>query len=255
MTQDEVFDNIEDSKYNPPSSTAIVAMVGFIIVGVGVVISLILDFRLLYIYKRLTYGSSDLYESLMLIQYVKAFIIVISIIGAITAYIAFCVWLKRIYESIFKEDDYRNYPPIWSVVGWLIPVMNFFVPLVIVIRVWKGLWKRVEPDERLHSGIDLPIFWWIAHLVMAIMPIVLMIVGAYFIMAPAGSLQTSLTYNAPVNMLYFQMARKIFGALPAMIMGTILVSKLQGLHKKWDKKILHDMTKAANETESIDLLP
>ena len=73
--------------------------------------------------------------------------------------LAFLAWLYRLRVNLralgVRKPDFARY---WSVLGFLIPAVNFVLPYQVMAEVWRASdpsvldrfeWKRVEPPRIL----------------------------------------------------------------------------------------------------------
>ena len=121
------------------------------------------------------------------------------------------VWLysmRGLADAVWPEGQRRH--RAWLVLGWLVPIGNFFVPKMIV----NDLWAATEPNHR--RGNVLLWFWWISCL-----------------MGPAGSgmMFRSLPHATHVSQAMDQMSKAQQGdtfLLASALLSLAVVWKLGG---------------------------
>ncbi len=62
-------------------------------------------------------------------------------------HIAFMAWMSRSYNNLDKLGVKLRYHPSMAVGGWLIPLVNFFVPPAIAGEIWRKTRAVYTPKE------------------------------------------------------------------------------------------------------------
>ncbi|MFD3456367.1 DUF4328 domain-containing protein [Streptomyces sp. NPDC058691] len=82
-----------------------------------------------------------------------------AVVVSVVLFIAWLMSMRRIADEVWPEGQRRN--PAWLILGWLIPVVNLFVPKMFVNDLWAG-GLQARSRKRGHPLLTL---WWIAVLV------------------------------------------------------------------------------------------
>lgn len=77
--------------------------------------------------------------------------------GNVIAVVALAVWMWRVHTNAGVIGDGLRWSRMWTVLGWVVPVANFFVPRRIAVDVWNASASGERP-----TIINL---WWAAWLV------------------------------------------------------------------------------------------
>lgn len=83
----------------------------------------------------------------------------------------FVLWFFVAYKKLYEQrpEDLR-YTPKWTILGFSLPVVNLFMPYILVGKMWKQLatWpdnyvSSYDSENRLLPGyINM---WWLSHLI------------------------------------------------------------------------------------------
>ncbi|MFB5662545.1 DUF4328 domain-containing protein [Alteribacillus sp. HJP-4] len=84
----------------------------------------------------------------------------------LTAIAVFMMWIYRIHENgRALELDGTIYAPGWSVAFYFIPIVNFVLPLLSLLHLYKSCWKRWKEKNSIaakdSSKIWLLYAWWL----------------------------------------------------------------------------------------------
>ncbi len=94
----------------------------------------------------------------------------IVVIAYLLAGIFFMVWFYAVYKDMYKEFPAAlGYRPIWTVLGFSFPVVNVFLPYVLVVNTWRQLvviHAGCANDTVMANSAEPHYFkfWWLFHL-------------------------------------------------------------------------------------------
>jgi hypothetical protein len=133
---------------------------------------------------------------------VAPLLLAVSNLGFFAAMVLFVAWFYRARVSAEGHGWPQRRSPGWAIVGWFVPVVNFWFPFQIMADIWRaGL-----PEPARANRAVLPRIWWACLL-------------AFFcllLFAPAGSAHRVWYAGTPIYGT---------GAL-ALIMTAVLVRKV-----------------------------
>lgn len=98
--------------------------------------------------------------------------------------VAFMVWLHGAYANLAALGVQRRYPPMWPIVGFLVPGLNLLRPFEIVHEVWHG--SAPGLGARPPMAATLVPWWW-----------------ALFILATFGATVSALPIHRTVELQEF----------------------------------------------------
>ncbi|MYC30392.1 MAG: DUF4328 domain-containing protein [Chloroflexi bacterium] len=149
--------------YRAPRNLAIIVIVGFVLLGIVTVASIVSSYMELSLITQVQAGepiTTEEAESNDLRQAVVGYIFVGVTILAI---VAFLFWIYRISDNAdilkFPGEQAKRFSP-WGAVGWwFCPFLNLWRPYQVV----KELWLRSE--ARGPRSLLMPIWWflWIVN--------------------------------------------------------------------------------------------
>ncbi len=87
------------------------------------------------------------------------------VIAYLLAGVFFMIWFYATYKQLYVESpEMLRYPPIWTVLGFSLPIANLYLPYVLVVNLWCRL-MLVDPANsgECRSPRYLKI-WWLSHL-------------------------------------------------------------------------------------------
>lgn len=98
----------------------------------------------------LNYGRStkEIYAAFMIIKITLYFL----------TSVLFIIWFYRAYRNLGNIDIFLQYRNIWAVVGWFIPIMNLFVPRIIMGEIWEK--TQIESDNNYITPNTNINIWW-----------------------------------------------------------------------------------------------
>ena len=77
----------------------------------------------------------------------------------------FMIWFYTAYKRSYSESPKTmRYPPVWTVLGFSVPVANLFVPYVLVANLWRRLSLADEVNQTERSSPSYFKIWWLSHL-------------------------------------------------------------------------------------------
>jgi hypothetical protein len=88
---------------------------------------------------------------------------VLSSISVFITVIAFLVWFRRAKINAEHGDSEQRYGRGWAIWGWIVPVLNFWIPFQIMddlLRASRPRWSR-------STKTWLPLSWWTSWLLFA----------------------------------------------------------------------------------------
>lgn len=76
------------------------------------------------------------------------------------------LWLARTNAEVIEPARHRH-SPMWAVLGWIVPIVSFWFPQMVVQDVWnavnpqrpRGTWQLYRTP-----GAELVTWWWAAYL-------------------------------------------------------------------------------------------
>lgn len=79
----------------------------------------------------------------------------------------FMIWFYAAYKRSYLESPQSlRYPPVWTVLGFSLPVANWFMPYVLAVNLWRRLAEKRTADIN-HAPCRAPHYfkvWWLSHL-------------------------------------------------------------------------------------------
>ncbi|KDN18570.1 DUF4328 domain-containing protein [Amycolatopsis rifamycinica] len=76
------------------------------------------------------------------------------------------LWLARTNAEVIEPAPHRH-SPTWAVLGWIVPIVSFWFPQMVVRDVWNASNpQRPRGTGRLYptQGAELVSWWWAAFL-------------------------------------------------------------------------------------------
>ncbi|MBE1496352.1 heme/copper-type cytochrome/quinol oxidase subunit 2 [Amycolatopsis lexingtonensis] len=76
------------------------------------------------------------------------------------------LWLARANAEVIESAQHRH-SPMWVVLGWIVPIVSFWFPQMVVRDVWNASNpQRPRGTGRLYPtpGAELVSWWWAAFL-------------------------------------------------------------------------------------------
>ncbi len=81
--------------------------------------------------------------------------------------VVFLLWLYRVYSNLPAIDGQpRKFALFWTIVAWLIPLVNLVLPMFIVLEVWQRSYQP-EKETRSRKPPNAMIFWWWGLLILS----------------------------------------------------------------------------------------
>jgi hypothetical protein len=133
----------------------------------------------LQIIFQINFRIYDIYQEIpALIENIVAFAsrfiqveFVINVLVILILVFSFCWWFNRTYANVkfyFKVADMK-YSPSWAVVGFFVPVANFYIPYIVGREIFVGSHAEINSVTNYKKNkVDLKILniWWISYWVM-----------------------------------------------------------------------------------------
>lgn len=92
---------------------------------------------------------------------------IVVVVAYLLAGAFFMVWFYAAYQTVYMEaPESLHFAPIWTVLGFSVPVANLFLPYVLVVIFLRRLTRRraVGGDT---TDCQPPVYfkiWWLSHL-------------------------------------------------------------------------------------------
>jgi hypothetical protein len=84
-------------------------------------------------------------------------------VAGLVLVILFCAWVAQAYRVFRWRGDARYYhSPFWAVAFFFVPVVNLWMPLVVISEMWRGTDPRQTDPKR--AGKGLVVWWWLVYL-------------------------------------------------------------------------------------------
>lgn len=107
-----------------------------------------------------------------------------SLLGVVLA-IVFITWFKRAYTNLSRAGVETQSGPGWAIGAWFVPIVNMFLPLIIMLEIWKKKKDYVAngktgQDEELVSyqkevskglGQFFILIWWVTYMISAVLSV------------------------------------------------------------------------------------
>ena len=175
----------------------------------------------------------------------------LSMIASILLIVFWIMWMRRAYYNIEQVAQstlpYTNAACAWS---WFVPILNLFIPYLLMRRIWKETQDNLNINERLRESDAVITLWWVAYIGGFILLTIALAYGIYSVLG-APSIYTSSFLNDHVlyqrlktmSMLSI-LSATIHGVFGCILAGMV-VSKLSGLEKMlWEQ----DRERLASQT-------
>lgn len=150
--------------------------------------------------------------------------------------ILFQMWCYRAYRNAYYSTQHSNWKPYWSVLGWFVPILNWFLPPLILSRTWLVAQNKAISDDRLKSGSEVIWIWW------ALFVLTILIRMFYFI-----SLWLNLLYSNSTSS--FVPIKDVYQAMPylniiehllniaSLLTLAYIVRNIHSFEMTWNKKL------------------
>jgi hypothetical protein len=89
----------------------------------------------------------------------------IGMLSGIISGILLLVWSYRSYKNLYAFNTQGlKFSPIFASVSWIIPVVNFVLPYLIALEMWKASDPEASTVGWKQSKMGmLVIFWWVSY--------------------------------------------------------------------------------------------
>jgi hypothetical protein len=133
----------------------------FLLLGFNAFMALGSGVGLARMFGPLTMSTSDSYDPRATTKVLTAYADVFAVTGALAALtgVLFLGWLWRAHR---QAGAARRYRPGWVVAGWLLPVVNLWLPPRLVHDVWVGSAPHRRVDRQRAAAIVVA--WWVSLL-------------------------------------------------------------------------------------------
>ena len=96
---------------------------------------------------------------------------VLAVLAYLAAGVFYMIWFYDTYRRVYLDSAVQlRYPPLWTWLGFSVPVFNLFLPYVLAANLWRQLNKQNPPPRYFK-------FWWLSHL------LVFFVVPALYVMS------------------------------------------------------------------------
>jgi hypothetical protein len=92
---------------------------------------------------------------------------IVVVIAYLLAGAFFMVWFYAAYQTVYREaPESLRFAPIWTVLGFSVPVANLFLPYVLVVVFLRRLTRRQAAGGDATDSQPPAYFkiWWLSHL-------------------------------------------------------------------------------------------
>ncbi len=84
--------------------------------------------------------------------------------------VLFISWMYTLRTSSAAAPEAMRHGAAWSIVGWIVPILNFFRPYQIMVDLWRGM---VRPARPFQAAEQPPVprlvpIWWASFLVASV---------------------------------------------------------------------------------------
>ena len=90
------------------------------------------------------------------------------VIAYLLAGVFFMIWFYMVYKSLYESlPNTLHYSPVWTVLGFTLPVASVFMPYVLVVNLRRCLSEYSTCETTNDSGPAAPGYiklWWLSHL-------------------------------------------------------------------------------------------
>jgi len=91
---------------------------------------------------------------------VKPFVTASRILIVVTG-LVFLAWFRRARINAGGGSYYQRFAPGWTFWGWIVPVVNLWIPLLVMEDIWQASFSR-----RPRGWVAwLPMLWWTSWIV------------------------------------------------------------------------------------------
>jgi hypothetical protein len=79
----------------------------------------------------------------------------------------FMIWFFATYQRLYVESpETLRYAPVWTVLGFSLPIANLLLPYVLVVSLWRQLAVKpsVDTSDAERRAPSYFTYWWLSHL-------------------------------------------------------------------------------------------
>lgn len=141
------------------------------VVVVLLIVMFIYSLSIIFIYNIIgrIFGMGQFGGDLESVQSIYTFIGIFSELFSLAVLVSIIFWFVRIYDNylIMNRDNNNEISKTWAVLYWIIPVVNFVMPCILLLKVSKSMNMQLKsrglyPKKSLSNGFI--IVWWILFL-------------------------------------------------------------------------------------------
>jgi hypothetical protein len=90
----------------------------------------------------------------------------------IVSLVMFLIWFYKAYSNLYKQTPLK-YKKKWAVLGWLVPVINFYLPYLMVKEMYSNIAVLTNNSLAHESAKKLTTIniWWTLYILMWILDI------------------------------------------------------------------------------------
>jgi hypothetical protein len=144
------------------------AIVGLVVVGVALLLSVIADWVEIDLMNRVVDGRPLTIADLDASDTRQAIVGFVYLLGLVVAAVFFIRWFHAAYANLTALGQQLRFGPGWAIGSWFVPVLNLWRPKQIANDIWSGSapeapsfgasgWKDVSAPQLLA-------WWWAAWL-------------------------------------------------------------------------------------------
>lgn len=103
------------------------------------------------------------HRSIVLVELLELAALLIQFILTILTAVFFLRWMYRCYENLSKIKELKR-DPSWVFLSWIIPVVNLFMPLLVITEAVMGYENILIKEQFLRKKefrTSLAIWWWV----------------------------------------------------------------------------------------------
>ncbi len=119
----------------------------------------------------LTYLSSVVFENYYTIEFLYILLYAFEILAFIAALILYFIWMFSSNGDLRRSGMDLNYSPYWSVFGYIIPLLNIWLPYSYTAELYRATRAMRENKQEEWKSISvssiIPV-WWISFVLFAL---------------------------------------------------------------------------------------
>ncbi|WP_306642077.1 DUF4328 domain-containing protein [Sanyastnella coralliicola] len=166
----------------------------------------------------------------------------LSMIASILLIVFWIMWMRRAYYNIEQVAQstlpYTNAACAWS---WFVPILNLFLPYLLMRRIWKETQDNLNINERLKESDAVITLWWVVYiggsiLVSSIVAYSIYITYVGIDMESPIWIYEDVYYNRLKTLSILGIISSVIQGLFGCIAAGMVVNKVSGLEKMlWEQ--------------------